>query len=186
MGVDKPDVRFVSTPRAGVARQLLPGDRPRRAATASRPRRSLFYRPEDLGPAPLLRRRRSRRGRRARRRSPRSCGDGGPVDPAESQEAPSCRSPSSPRRVAGSRTRARSRSSPPARSRCATTRRRSTRRSRGAPTTRRAPRGRALARGHDARLRRETDGCRRAFVLSYFGEPLPRRAAAATTAWPAG
>ena len=96
----------------------------------------------------------------------------GPVEPTSCSTRPSSRRPSSPPRCRGWRTRAR-------------VQRAARRRGRAAPTTRRRPtpcaprpRPRRCAARFDRsrvdmmRAYAETDDCRRAFLLSYFGEPF--------------
>ena len=183
MGIDKPDVRFVlHADAARVARLLLPGDRPggpRRRARLGRP----VLPPGGPRPAPLLRQRpgatRTRAAgrdpgegaRRARARRP-SCAallEVGAsqltslvnlLEQAEAVEVTDCRRPAI--RADGGRRRSR----PP---RAAV----ELDEIRTASTDSRID----MMRGYA-----ETTGCRRRFLLEYFGEPYDRPAAPATPA----
>ena len=166
--------RALGLPRRGlrVARRLLPGGRPRRPRRRARRDRALLPL-RGRRAAALLRRPGTSRSTRSRRCSTPSRAHDGPVEPAELQEATDLsqtklasalsrlEDAGAVRGAAGRRGGARPTDAPPP-----------ARRSARPPRPRRCAAAFDRSRVDMMRAYAETDDCRRAFVLSYFGEPF--------------
>ena len=169
-----------------VARRLLPGDRPRRPRRRRRPRRCSSTAARTSGcaassPAPAT----SRSTRSPRCWTPSREHDG-PVEPASCRRRPSSRRPSSRRAISRLEEAGAVEVLPSGE---VAARRRRAGAARGRPGGRRgrgeAPQLRPLARGHDARLRRDRRLPARVRARRTSASRSSRRAATATTAWTA-